>query len=93
MEGILKGGERCTDCFFPLKNPSSAVMLEAVFYGAVGGAHCLLKWCFDCPSLTKAQRTEPVGEGGQAGGEERRNRPTWMCIFTRMFQESAATAC
>lgn len=101
-----KEGERRKDCFFPLKNPdwSSAVRLEAVFYGPVGEAHCLLKWCFSCPNMTKAQHTEPVGEGGQAGGagvqeeeekggEERRKRLTRMCVFTCMFQESATTAC
>lgn len=72
-----------------------------MFYGPVGGAHCLLKWCFNGPTVTMAhththtQNTEPVGEGGNPGGEgvgeekqekerqQRRTRQTLMreCVL------------
>lgn len=39
---------------FPGKRCSPVVRFGAVFYGAGGGAHCLLKWCFNGPSVTMA---------------------------------------
>lgn len=43
----------------------------AVFYGSVGGAHCLLKWSFSGQTVTEAlAHTEAVGEGGKVAGKE-----------------------
>lgn len=50
----------------------SPVRLDAVFYGPGGGAHCLLKWCFNSPAEAGAlthTHTEAVVEGGNIGGE------------------------
>lgn len=46
-------------------------LLKNTFFGPVGGAQCLLKWCFNCPSMTMAHtiNKRPVGAGGKALGE------------------------
>ncbi len=86
--------------FPPLKITvwSWVVRLEAVFYGPVGGAHCLLKWCFNSPSVTttlthtiyRACGRGREGEGVQEEEEEKGGkRQTLMYAFVRFCMHVA----
>lgn len=64
-----------------------------MFYGPVGGAHCLLKWCFTGPTVTiththtrmHVHTIESVGDGRIPGdeGEEKQdiNVPLRSCML------------
>lgn len=66
-----------------------------MFYGPVGGAHCLLKWCFTGPTVTISHThthacahytVESVGDGRISGdeGEEKQDINAPLC--SRMLQ-------
>lgn len=57
----------------------SVVRLDAVFYGPVGGVHCLLKWCFNVPTVTMAvvyTKHRACGRGRESWRRGSRRRTT-----------------
>lgn len=66
----------------------SVVRFDAVFYGPVGGAHCLLKWCFNVPAVAMAvvYTKHRACERGRESWRRRttrggsRDTDVWMCF-------------
>lgn len=94
-------GRSCGWLFFllhRLRKWISVVRLDAVFYGPVGGAHCLLKWCFNVPAVTMAvvyTKHGAFGRGRESWrrGSRRRTRggrrdtDVWTCFARCKRQE------
>ena len=83
-----EGGNRPKGCY-SLENTdwTEAVRVDAVVYGPVGGAHCLLKWCFThTHTHTNIHAIELVGDGRipEDEGEEKQHTNPLMC--SRMLQ-------